>query len=150
MKLRAADATQAEALAAVHATAFPQPWPAREIASLGVGLGGFILVAEDEQGEIAGFILGRAIAGEAEILTLAVPPERRRSGIARALVEALAVQAQARGARTAYLEVAADNAPAIALYEQSGFSQVGLRRGYYRRGGSAPADALVMSRPLNT
>lgn len=150
MKLRTADASEAQELAVVHAAAFPEPWPASEIAALGVGLGGFVLAAEREDGLLVGFVLGRAIAGEAEILTLAVKPEARRDGIAHALVEALAVHARARGARKLYLEVAADNAPAIGLYKKAGFSEVGVRRAYYGRAGAAPVDALVMSRPLNS
>jgi ribosomal-protein-alanine N-acetyltransferase len=150
MKLRLGDATDAQAMAQVHARAFDTPWPPSEIAALGVGLGGFSLAAEADGGELLGFILGRAMAGEAEVLTLAVDPAARRQGLGRALVEAMAAQAQARGARTVFLEVAADNAAAIGLYEAAGFSQVGLRRGYYRRADAAPADALVMSRPLNT
>jgi len=97
-----------------------------------------------------GFILVRAVAGEAEILTLAVAPAFRRQGAARALVEAVAVEASRRGARTLFLEVAEDNPAAIALYESTEFEAVGLRRGYYARKDARPADALVLRRRLNS
>ena len=61
--------------------------------------------------ETQGFILVRAIAGEAEILTLAVAPPSRRQGLARRLVEQAVVQALALGAEAMFLEVADDNAP---------------------------------------
>ena len=89
---------------------------------------------------------GRAVADEAEILTLAVTPLVRRNGAGRALVEAAAAIAAARGADSLFLEVAATNAAALGLYAASGFETAGLRRAYYADG----ADALVMRRTLNT
>lgn len=142
MILRPAAADEAQALAGVHARAFDHPWPAQDIAELIGSGGGFALAAE--AGEILAFILCRAIAGEAEVLTLAVDPPARRQGIARALVEAAAGVARAAGADVMFLEVADDNLPAIALYEGAGFVRAGLRRGYYSRGSAAAVDALVM------
>lgn len=141
MSLRAASAEEADSLAALHATAFDHPWPAAEITSLLASPGVFALAVEGE-----GFILCRAIAGEAEILTLAVDPAARRRGTGRALVEAAAGLAGQMDAETLFLEVADDNAAAIALYTRAGFSPVGRRRGYYASG----ADAVVMNRRLNT
>jgi ribosomal-protein-alanine N-acetyltransferase len=98
-----------------------------------------------------GFILARTLAGEAEILTLAVAPLARRRGLAKRLVEAAIVQSLAAGADSLFLEVAADNAPAIALYVGAGFETVGRRRGYYASpGGGAAQDALVMRLTLNS
>ena len=148
MKLRYAAAEDAEALADVHAKAFDAAWTAPDIARLMMIMGGFALIAETDG--IVGFILARAIAGEAEILTLAVDPIGRRAGVGRALVEAAAVQARAGGADCLFLEVAADNEPALALYNSAGFEQAGSRRAYYRREGSPAGDALVLRRALNT
>jgi len=98
---------------------------------------------------MAGFILCRVMAGEAEILTLAVRPRSRRRGIARSLVEtALALAAQTAGAML--LEVADDNPGALALYARIGFKTVGRRAGYYARSGVASVDAVVMRRALNS
>lgn len=149
MNLRPARSEDAAALAAVHASAFPAPWSAEEIRRLGEDRGGFALVVEGEDGAAVGFILCRAIAGEAEILTLAVRPSARRRGVAAALVQAAAALA-AETAEALLLEVAADNAGAIALYEGAGFSRVGRRAGYYARAGGAAMDALVMRRALNS
>ena len=143
MKQRGAWSQEAQALAEVHATAFDHAWSAAEIAQLLDGAGGFALLIEDGEAAVA-FILCRAIAGEAEILTLAVAPSARRRGLARALVDAAAGAARMAGAQSLFLEVADDNAPAIGLYPAAGFDQAGLRRGYYHRGPAGAVDALVM------
>lgn len=142
MKLRCVQSDEAGALADVHALAFDHPWSADEIAALIGGPGAFALLAED-RAPVA-FILCRAIAGEAEILTLAVSPAARRRGVARGLVEAAVGAARIAGADVMFLEVADDNLAAIGLYETAGFIRAGLRRGYYDRGSQGLADALLM------
>lgn len=92
----------------------------------------------------AGFALGRVTAGEAELLTLVVEPGSRRSGIGRALLADFEAEAAASGAAEGVLEVAEDNAPALALYRQAGWREVGQRRGYYRRRNEDPANALIL------
>lgn len=147
MSLRFATPDDAGALAVLHASAFDQPWPAEDILRLMTIMGGFAILAEE--GAAQGFVLARAIAGEAEILTLAVAPAGRRRGLGRALVEAAAAESQRRGAGTLFLEVADDNVAALALYRAAGFERAGLRRAYYARPGARRADALVLRRPLN-
>lgn len=142
MKLRGAWGHEAPALAQVHAAAFDHAWSAAEIAQLLDGPGGFALLVETDTP--LAFILCRAVAGEAEILTLAVDPAARRRGLARALVEAAAGAARMVGADVMFLEVAHDNLPALGLYEAAGFERAGLRRGYYDRGAAGSADAVVM------
>jgi len=144
-----AGGADAEALARVHAASFEQPWRAEDIVALLDAPGGFCLSARDDKGAIEGFILSRAIAGEAEILTLAVMPAARRRGLATALTDAAARTALDLGASSLFLEVAADNPGAIALYASAGFAQVGVRRGYYARPGAARVDGLLMRRDLN-
>ena len=147
MKLRAADASDAIALAKAHASAFDAPWPPEAFVELLASPGVFALSAVDSAP--VGLILMRAIAGEAEVLTLAVEPTHRRLGVAQALLQGGLVQATAMGAETAFLEVAADNAGALALYLRCGFEQVGHRGGYYHRAGGQSVDALVLRRTLN-
>ena len=80
---------------------------------------------------------------EAYVQTIGVTSAMQGTGIGTALLEAMLGEADTRGAQHVDLEVRADNAVAIALYEKHGFSGVGLRRGYYQPSG---ADALVMRR----
>lgn len=134
-----------EALAALHARCFtsPRPWSADEFAAWQTDPLAFLLVEGD-----TGFLLGRAIAGEAELLTLAVTPEARGRGLGRRLVARFLYQARLRGAEEAFLEVAEDNAPARALYAVAGFAESGRRRGYYRRADGTAVDALLLRRML--
>jgi [ribosomal protein S18]-alanine N-acetyltransferase len=147
MKLRAADVSDALALAKAHASAFDAPWPPEAFSGLLATPGVFALTAVNH--EPVGVILMRAVAGEAEVLTLAVEPGHRRRGVARALLEAGLAQAAAMGAEEAFLEVAADNLGALALYREAGFAQAGFRGGYYLRPDGDTVDALVLRRTLN-
>jgi ribosomal-protein-alanine N-acetyltransferase len=142
-----ATADDAATLAALHAGAFCDAWSADEIGTLIRGAGAFGFVARQD-GAVAGFVLCRTMADEAEILTLATAPDRRRRGVARGLMDAAASHAAARGALRLFLEVAEDNRAAVALYRGLLFEPVGVRSGYYSRPGGAIA-ALVMRRELN-
>lgn len=124
-------------LAALHQRCFaahPRPWSEAEFGEIISNPLNFLLARPQ------GFLLGRTVAGEAELLTLAVAPEYRRQGIAADLLAEFARTALGRGARDAFLEVASGNAPAIAAYTRAGWIRAGLRRGYYAPG----IDALVM------
>ncbi|MFC0634059.1 ribosomal protein S18-alanine N-acetyltransferase [Brevundimonas balnearis] len=131
----------AVALARLHARAFADPWPEDAFAQL--------LAQPTTRVHAAphGFILTRLTVDEAEILTLAVDPERRRAGIGRGLIDEAAAALAAEGATRLFLEVAVDNVAARALYAATGFAEAGVRRGYYARPGGA-IDALVLSREL--
>lgn len=126
-------------LAALHARAFSDAWSTSSLRDLLAGPGVFAYAEAD------GFILARSAGGEAEILTLAVAPEARRRGIARALVRRTAVHAQSLGAGALFLEVAKDNQPALKLYSGLGFKPAGLRKAYY---GGKDAEVLKASLPL--
>ncbi len=148
MNLRPVGPGDAARLAAIHASAFDAPWSAAELAVFLAERGAFALAAE-ATGELTGFILCRSLAGEAEVLTLAVRPEHRRRGVGAALLAAAAALARPV-AEAMFLEVAHDNAGAIALYERAGFETVGRRAAYYVSRPGAAADALVMRRALNS
>lgn len=140
--IRQVDPGAAAALAVIHEESFTHPWSDGDIADLLANPAAFALA--DEQGR--GFVLAWSIAGEAEILTLAVRPAARRRGLATALVEAAAKEAEKFGARVLHLEVAEDNDAARALYASLGFMQVGARKGYYAS--AQGVNAIVMRRQL--
>jgi len=149
MIVRPATRADAAALGEVHAQAFDAPWTGDDILRFAGDRGGLALVAEGDASELAGFILCRLIAGEAEVLTLAVRPAARRRGVARSLLEA-ALELTRSTAGSMFLEVAEDNPGAIALYARTGFERVGRRGSYYGRPGARPVDAIVMRRALNS
>ncbi|WP_447911238.1 ribosomal protein S18-alanine N-acetyltransferase [Brevundimonas bullata] len=128
-----------EALAALHAEAFDTPWDAASLTALLASPGVFAVEQPD------GFILIRVVADEAEILTLAVRPAARRSGLGGRLVEAAVVRAAALGAERMFLEVAEDNVAARALYARAGFREAGRRRSYYARSDGSREDALILA-----
>ena len=126
----------------VHAAAMPEDeaWSAAAIAAQLAVPGNFGLI--DPAG---GMVLARVAADEAEILALAVAPPARRQGSGTALLLAAEALAAAAGARTMYLEVAAPNQPAGALYASCGYTLAGRRRAYYRDG----SDALLLRKPIS-
>ena len=128
-----------EAMAALHGACFtlPRPWVAAEFAAM---LADPLILVLAEPG---GLLVGRVVAEEAEVLTLAVAPGARRGGIGAHLVARFLDEAAARGAEAAFLEVATSNRAAIGLYQQAGFARTGIRRGYYDG-----TDALILARPL--
>ena len=99
-------------------------------------------------GRLRGFVLSRLAADEAEILTIAVDAAHQGRGVGRALLSENLRQVATAGAKALFLEVANDNAPALALYDRFGFVRVGERAGYYRRADGTGASALVMRKSL--
>ena len=146
MTIRRVGAEAAPLLAALHAEAFPPPqrWGAEAMALLLDLPGHFALLAAEADSPL-GFVMGRAAAGEAEVLTLAVRPEARGGGVGRRLMRALLAEAAVAGATELFLEVAETNAPARALYAGLGATEAGRRRRYYPDGG----DALVLRLPIS-
>jgi [ribosomal protein S18]-alanine N-acetyltransferase len=87
---------------------------------------------------LAGFLVSRTLApGESEILNVAVAPEFRRRGVARALISALLAELQG----AVFLEVRASNAISRIFYKSLGFEEVSVRVGYYEE---PPETAIVM------
>ncbi len=102
----------------------------------------WVLVADDQ---VIGYAVLKLIAGEAELLTLAVVPEYQGQGLGRRLLQGVLEQAREAGAEQLFLEVRVSNAPAILLYRSTGFSDCGRRRDYYPNPDGSHEDALVMA-----
>jgi ribosomal-protein-alanine N-acetyltransferase len=140
--VRRATLADAPVFAALHATSFAEPWTADSFAVLLAqpGVAGWLWGEAPD-----GLLLVRAVADEAEILTVAIAPTARgRRGGDVMIDEALHVLAQGL-TRRMFLEVAADNAPALALYRRAGFTPCGRRPGYYAKGA---IDAVIMERAI--
>lgn len=147
VRLRPAVAADVQTLAALQSASFEDLWSPGAMEDLLAMPGAFALIAEQD-GTPRGFVLARAAAGEAEILSIAVHGSARRRGLGRALLAAALDAATARRARTIFLEVAVDNAAALGLYTALGFSEAGRRRAYYPREGRPATDALILKADL--
>jgi ribosomal-protein-alanine N-acetyltransferase len=107
--------------------------------------GRYYLVAED-----AGALVGYAGllspgGGQSDVLTMAVAQQRWGQRIGALLLDALLAEAARRDGTDVFLEVRVDNARAQRLYRSRGFTEIGIRRGYYQPSGT---DALVMQLTL--
>ena len=140
MTLRRGQVGDVSALAKIHRAAFDHPWSESDFSAYLAS--DFVWVSGEP---IAGFLLIRAVGDEAEILTLAVDPAHRRAGHAAALLDAAKQDLAKTDVSRLFLEVAADNLPAIALYERLGFLPIGVRKGYYRRDTGPSMDAKLFS-----
>lgn len=142
MRIRRATAADIEVLAALHGACFEEAWGANAFQGLLEAPGTVVLLCPD------GFAVARAAGDESEILTIGVLPAARRAGHARALLGAAAREAHRLGAVAMFLEVGAANIAARRLYEQAGFRQTGLRKGYYRKPRGQSEDALILRAEL--
>lgn len=89
---------------------------------------------------------GADLRGEvADVMTIAVAPAARGAGHGRRLLDWLVATARDSQARKLVLEVRADNASAVRLYERAGFTRVSVRRRYYQPG---DVDALILRKDL--
>jgi ribosomal-protein-alanine N-acetyltransferase len=137
----------AAAFAQLHAAAFRRGWSEDEVERL--LLDPRVVAHRAMHGrELAGFILSRMAADEAEILSVAVAGRRRGRGIARLLLDLHLRRLAGLGVRAVFLEVEEGNAAARRLYDRAGFGEVGRRPGYYPQAGGASLAALVLRRDL--
>ena len=119
---------------------FSAPWSENSISSELTNPLSCWLVALDGD-RVAGYVGSQTVLDESDMMNIAVDPQYRRQGIARALVEELVKCLARKGSRCLTLEVRASNAGAIALYGKLGFVQVGLRKNYYR---NPREDAMIL------
>jgi ribosomal-protein-alanine N-acetyltransferase len=138
LEIREAGRADLPVLAALHRRCFPhEAWDENSLLGI-LGLpGGIGLIATDEEGETAGFVVAILVADLCDVATVCVLSERRQRGIGRALVEALAGIALRKGATEMTLEVGEKNRAARRLYEGLGFTVAGRRPNYYRDGDTA-------------
>ncbi|WP_445680303.1 ribosomal protein S18-alanine N-acetyltransferase [Radicibacter daui] len=146
LSLRRAGRADAGTLARIYSGCFEHGWSETEFSDL-LALSTSVGLVAASEGQEIGFILLSEVAGEAEIVTLGVMTAARRRGAGRLLLEAAMAQLREGNVTRLFLEVAADNPAAIALYDQAGFLQVGRRKSYYERSGGR-VDALVLARDL--
>ncbi|MBQ7055696.1 MAG: ribosomal protein S18-alanine N-acetyltransferase [Alphaproteobacteria bacterium] len=124
-------------LANLHAKCFPnKPWSANDFADLKKS--GCEIIASQN-----GFIVWRAVADEAEIISVGVAPDARRAGIAAAMLGIMENELKKNGIKNIFLEVAENNQPARQLYKNNGYNEIGVRPKYYDG-----VDAIMMKKEL--
>jgi ribosomal-protein-alanine N-acetyltransferase len=132
---------------AVEVQAYGFPWSRGNfVDSLAAGYTAELL--EQHDGSLLGYYLGMPGVGEMHLLNLTVAPAFQGRGLAHRLMDRLEARARELGLTSLWLEVRASNARARALYSRRGFTEVGMRRGYYPAPSSRREDAVVMSRSL--
>lgn len=140
MTIEKMNAGQVAQIADLEKICFSDPWSENSIAfELENKLAHWLVAQEGEM--VAGYIGSQTVLGETDMMNVAVHPDFRRRGIAETLVKRLVEDLQAMESHCLTLEVRASNAPAIALYEKLGFSQIGRRKNYYR---NPREDALIL------
>ena len=123
---------------------FGEAWTASQCAGLLPMPGVWLILAREGDAAI-GFALGRAVAGEAELLLLAVRREAQGRGIGKLLLDRFTEEASERGAMRLHLEVREGN-HALSLYERADFTLIGRRRNYYSGRAGQTYDALTLAK----
>jgi len=133
---------EAVLFADIEAPGRPYPWTASQF--VGATAPPSSVLVWEEDGALLGYAAVQVVGYEAYLQNLMVPPDLRRRGHGGRLLQKVMIWVQSRGAARLLLDVAAENADAVRLYERSGFSTLERRRRSYPRG----EDALVMKKDL--
>jgi len=132
-----------DAVLAIEAASYSTPWDREHFRNELEGRYSWPLTAVEE-GVVVGYLCLMSLFEEAQILNVAVSQSKRGRGIARMLLEHAFRLALEKGAEIMALEVRSSNAAAISLYQQLGFTRVGIRAGYYE----SAEDAILMEKQL--
>ncbi|MEO8548253.1 MAG: GNAT family N-acetyltransferase [Sphingomicrobium sp.] len=135
-------------MSAAFPSQFGEAWTRSQCAGILPMTGVSLMLAHDNgERQPIGFSLFRTVAGEAELLLLAVAPDRQRNGIGRMLLDHFIDCARAAGATRVHLEVR-DGNPAVGMYRLAGFEPAGRRLNYYRGNDGRQFDALTLAREV--
>lgn len=142
MKIIPMNESHVAQVAALEKQCFSDPWSENSVASELENPLSLWLIAE-EDGAVCGYVGSQTVLDETDMMNIAVHPDCRRKGIAAALITELVSRLKARGSRVLRLEVRESNFSAITLYEALGFTQLGLRKNYYR---NPKENALILGK----
>lgn len=132
-------------IAELEKLCFHDPWSENSIASeLGNRLSLWLVAVEEDT--VVGYVGSQTVLGETDMMNIAVHPDYRKQGIATDLISALIDALEKRGSHSLMLEVRASNEPAISVYRNLGFFEVGRRKNYYR---NPKEDALILRKEWN-
>lgn len=119
---------------------FSDPWPLESIKEgFGNGLDTWLIL--EEEGEILGYCVFRIIAGEGELLRIAILPQYRGRGLSKKLMDQLVEYSRKKDVKSLSLEVRESNKKARNLYRCYGFKEEAIRKKYYQ---NPCEDAIIM------
>ncbi|MES2547473.1 MAG: ribosomal protein S18-alanine N-acetyltransferase [Pseudomonadota bacterium] len=128
-QLRPMQMTDLDAVMAIEPTIYSHPWTRGNFSdSLNSGYSAWILEANQK---IIGYALLMMVLDEAHLLNLSIAKDQQKQGLGRYLLEHMLQIAKNHKAANMFLEVRPSNISAIALYENMGFCEMAVRRGYY-------------------
>jgi len=135
----------------IHNAAFSElgqsGWSEQSVDSLAATDGAALIAAFADE-KMAGFILTRSAADEAELLTIAVDPGFQRAGVASLLIKAAKRELEKNAVQSFFLEVRRDNVAAVACYKKLGFEKIAVRKSYYTDDNGSKIDAEIFRLPL--
>jgi len=136
-------AEQLDQVLRVEQRAYDHPWSRTNfLDALHAGYQAQMLMAQDT---MLGYFVAMKGVDEVHLLNITVAPEHQGQGLARTMLDALALWGRGQGAQWIWLEVRLGNQRAMRVYEAYGFRRMGQRKDYYPAGGNLREDALVMS-----
>lgn len=143
LELRRLELSDLDAIERIERASYPTPWSRSMFASELAKPSSLSFGAVDETGTLVGYLVLSRYVDAWHVMNVAVAPEKRRQGIASALLHRLLELTEDDALRGYTLEVRTSNLGAIRLYECFGFMRKGVRRGYYT---DNREDALIMWR----
>lgn len=153
VRLVRGDSSKLDSVMHIMSAAFPsrygEAWTRSQCAGILPMTGVKLVLAIGNGDDPIGFSLFRTVAGDSELLLLAVVPGAQGKGIGRDLLSHFIEDAKKNGAERIHLEVR-DGNPAVRVYERAGFEQVNRRRNYYRGTDGVQFDALTFVLPIQT
>jgi len=141
--MRAMTPDDVDAVLAIEQAVQRFPWTRGNFADA-LNSGYLCRVDETESGEIRGYAILMPTVDEAELLSIGVAAAQQHKGLGRAMLAEMLNVARDRNMQRVFLEVRPSNIAAIALYRSAGFSEVGVRRGYYQNANGSE-DAITMA-----
>ena len=147
LELRRLELGDLDAIERIERASYRTPWSRSMFASELAKPSSLSFGAVDEAGALVGYLVLSRYVDAWHVMNVAVAPERRREGIASALLHRLLELTKDDSLRGYTLEVRVSNLGAIRLYERFGFRSKGVRRGYYT---DNREDALIMWRDADS
>ena len=143
--IRLASRDEAGSIAAVSGQCFSAPWDEDAVLKDMASEQSFVLSAVSD-GVVAGYAICYFAGDQGDLVSIAVLPDHRRSGLGGSLLEKLEAVAGEHGVGAVFLEVRISNEPAVSLYEKYGYSRIGVRKSYYSDTGE---DAILMRKDIH-